>query len=108
MALLFAGLWFFNREPPPQPTTSAATALPPALPPAVVAPPAEATLAFAITPWGEVYVDGDKKGVTPPLKELKLAAGKHMVEIRNAGFTPYVEKFELQAGASHKIKHLFK
>ncbi|MFN3397045.1 MAG: serine/threonine-protein kinase [Sulfurimicrobium sp.] len=106
MALLFAGLWLFNRETPTQPTTS--TAVPPARVPAAVAPPAEATLAFAITPWGEVYVDGDKKGVTPPLHELKLAAGKHMVEIRNAGFTPYVEKFEIQAGASRKIKHLFK
>ncbi|MDP2784859.1 MAG: serine/threonine-protein kinase [Sulfurimicrobium sp.] len=118
VVLLLTGLWLFSRGKPPvqietQPVTSAAMALPPAsapVPSSAVpsAPRDEATLGFAIAPWGEVYVDGNNMGVTPPLKELKIAAGKHKVEIRNAGFTPYVETFELQAGATRKIKHLFK
>lgn len=123
VVLLLTGLWFFNRGEPPaqnemQPVNSAAMAMPlaPALaqpapapsPAGLIAPREEATLVFAIRPWGEVYVDGNNKGVTPPLNELKLAAGKHKVEIRNAGFTPYVETLELQAGASRKIKHIFK
>ena len=41
-----------------------------------------ALLSFAITPWGEVYVDGKKAGAAPPLKELKISAGKHVIEIR--------------------------
>jgi hypothetical protein len=47
-----------------------------------------ARLALAITPWEEVYVDGRKKGVSPPLAEVKLAPGKHVVEIRNTAFQP--------------------
>jgi serine/threonine protein kinase len=121
MALLLTGLWFFNRGGPPvlneaQSVAAAAISVPSAPAPALpapysttqTAPRIEATLVFAIRPWGEVYVDGDNKGVTPPLKELKLAAGKHTVEIRNAGFTPYVETHELQAGTTRKIKHIFK
>lgn len=114
--LLLTGLWFFNRGESPlqneaQPIASAAVATSSAPGPSSatrIAPREEATLTFAIRPWGEVYVDGNNKGVTPPLNELKLAAGKHKVEIRNAGFPPYVETLELQAGATRKIKHIFK
>jgi len=116
--LLLTVLWFFGRGKPPvqietQAPDSAVLALPSAsapVPPSV-APSShreEATLDFAIMPWGEVHVDGNNMGVTPPLKELKVAAGKHKVEIRNADFTPYVETFEIQSGSTHKIKHLFK
>ncbi|RLJ68175.1 serine/threonine-protein kinase [Sulfurisoma sediminicola] len=44
-----------------------------------------ATLVFEIVPPGEhgvVLVDGKTVGSAPPLKELKLATGKHKVEIR--------------------------
>jgi len=118
LVLLLSGLWLWGRAKPlvqieTQPIISAAVALPSASPPvpsleAPSSPIEEATLGFAITPWGEVYVDGNNMGVTPPLKELKIAAGKHKIEIRNAGFAPYVETIELQAGATRKIKHLFK
>src|SRR6202008_2661883 len=36
----------------------------PALPPA--------PLVFAIQPWGEIYVNGKSRGVTPPMKSIKL------------------------------------
>lgn len=114
--LLLTGFWFFNRGEHPaenkaQPVDAAAVALPAETtspPSATIAPHLEATLVFAISPWGEVYVDGDKKGVTPPLTELKLAAGQYRVEIRNGGFSPYVETLEIRAGNSHKIKYIFK
>jgi serine/threonine-protein kinase len=66
-----------------------------------------ARLALAITPWGEVYVDGRKKGISPPLAEIKLAPGKHVVEIRNSAFQPYVKTVELAANGHLKIKHKF-
>ena len=62
------------------------------------APPVTATgcrrdgvgrLGFAISPWGEVYVDGRKRGVTPPMTELKLPPGTYTVEIRNTTFAPH-------------------
>ncbi len=86
--------------------------------PAVSAPPAEkapvpvsqakATVLFAISPWGEVFVDGKSAGVSPPLTMLRLDAGRHQVEIRNQEFAPYRDTVNLDAGQSRKIRHKFK
>src|SRR6185312_3907694 len=43
----------------------------PALPPA--------TLVFAVQPWGEIFVNGKSRGVTPPMKSLKLEPGKYKI-----------------------------
>lgn len=67
----------------------------------------ESTLQFAVTPWGEIYVDGVKAGIAPPLKELKVTAGKHTIEIRNLNFSPYSETLELRANSIKKIKYKF-
>jgi len=67
-----------------------------------------ALLAFAVSPWGEVYIDGKRAGVSPPLKELKVAAGKHRIEIRNLNFAPYSEMLDLPAESTRRIKYKFK
>ncbi len=72
----------------------------------VVAKPT-ARLALAISPWGEIYVDGRKRGISPPLAEIKLTPGKHTVEIRNTTFQPYAKTVELPAKGYLKIKHKF-
>ena len=64
-------------------------------------------LTLAIRPWGVVYVNGKKKGVSPPLKELLLAPGTFVVEVRNDGFEPYRETIELRNGIAAKISHGF-
>ena len=68
----------------------------------------ESTVQFAVTPWGEIYLDGVKVGISPPLKELKVSAGKHTIEIRNLNFSPYSETLELGASSVKKIKYKFK
>lgn len=68
----------------------------------------EARLVFAITPWGEVYVDGKKMGASPPLKELKVPSGRHTVEIRNTNFAPYSETLHLKADSTKRLKHIFR
>jgi hypothetical protein len=65
-------------------------------------------LAFAITPWGEVYVDGKKLGVSPPLQEIQIGAGQHHVEIRNTNFPPHVQSVEVKSGERIRIRHLFR
>ena len=70
--------------------------------------PAEATVMLAISPWGEVYVDGKRVGVSPPLSTLQLEAGKHKVEIRNLAFAPYRDTVSLRPGQSLKIRHKFR
>lgn len=65
-------------------------------------------MALAISPWGEVHVDGNRVGVSPPLATLRLAPGTHEVEIRNQAFAPYRETVNLEPGTSLKIRHRFK
>lgn len=69
---------------------------------------AKAILSFAITPWGDIYVDGKKIGASPPLTEYTLPAGKHTIEIRNSGFAPYSQTMDLQADTTSNIKYIFK
>jgi aspartate/methionine/tyrosine aminotransferase len=66
------------------------------------------TLQIAVKPWGEVLVDGGSKGVSPPLKQLKLAAGKHKVEFANPGFPSYATEIEIQKGRSVTVSYQFK
>jgi len=66
-----------------------------------------ATVALAVSPWGEVFVDGKSKGVSPPLAKLQLAPGKHRIDIKNAGAKPYTKEVDLQDGETIRLKHKF-
>ncbi|MGP9825626.1 protein kinase domain-containing protein [Ectopseudomonas khazarica] len=68
---------------------------------------ASGTLSIAILPWGEVWIDGKKKGVTPPLLRLELPAGTHAVEIRNPGFPSHRRQIRLSEGQSVTLQHSF-
>ncbi len=72
------------------------------------APSAPATVSLGIAPWGEVYVDGNKKGVSPPLNSLQVTPGKHQIEIRNTTFPSYKQDVKLKPGEQLKIKHKFR
>jgi hypothetical protein len=65
-------------------------------------------LILTISPWGEVYVDNKKWGLSPPLTVVALKPGKHSVQIRNANLPPYDETIELQPDHALRIKHKFK
>ena len=67
------------------------------------------TLEFWIKPYGDVYVDGKQIGTSPPLKEYKLPAGTHRVEIHNAGEGfPYNESVEVKADQVLRITKTFR
>lgn len=66
-----------------------------------------AVVNLAITPWGEVYVDGTQQGVSPPLREVRIAAGEHKIEVRNPSFPSHVETVNVKGGAQIRIKHKF-
>jgi hypothetical protein len=69
--------------------------------------PAMVAVKVDVQPWGEIFVDGISRGVSPPLKTLNLAAGRHTVEVRNAGLAPYRVTIELKAGQPAAIRHVF-
>lgn len=87
----------------PAEAVSSAPAAPVAVPPVA----ADGRIRLAIAPWGEVYVDGKKAGISPPLTELRLPAGKHTIEIRNATFAAHRQNVDLAPDASLRIKHKF-
>ncbi len=135
--IVMVGAWGLARKRAPKPEESAAKIASPSEPPLVAAapgklvepaapvetvpPPAAAPavsearppkpmgrLVFAVTPWGVIYVDGIRKGVSPPLTEIKLAPGKHVVEIRNTTFRSYRQSVNVRGEGTVKIKHKFK
>jgi len=69
---------------------------------------APAIVSFAIAPWGEIYVDGEKRGVSPPLRELELSPGQYKIEVRNTTFPALVRTIDVEAGGQIKIRHRFR
>ena len=67
----------------------------------------ESRVTFAVSPWGEIFVDGKRQGVSPPLRDLKLSAGKHTILIVNETFKPYSQTIDLAPDSTHKIKYKF-
>lgn len=73
-----------------------------------VAPaPKTGTIQFAIKPWGEIVVDGKRRGMSPPIKELSVPEGRHRIEIRNSTFSGYAGEVDVMAGRSVQIAHSF-
>ncbi len=62
----------------------------------------------AVAPWGEVFVDGRSRGVSPPVQVIDLPAGAHTIEIRNGDFPAHVERVVVKPGEPVRIRHRFK
>jgi class 3 adenylate cyclase len=66
-----------------------------------------AVIALAIAPWGEVFVDGNRVGVSPPVNEVEVSPGRRKIEIRNGNFPVYTQTVEVKADEKIRIKHKF-
>ncbi|HKC54152.1 MAG TPA: adenylate/guanylate cyclase domain-containing protein [Burkholderiales bacterium] len=80
----------------------------PELPATVPAPVREATLNIVALPWAEVFVDGTRQGVSPPLRSIPLRPGRHRVELRNGSFPAHVQTVELKPGMELSVTHRFR
>lgn len=76
-------------EPPPPPTIR----------PAVVQ--------LEITPRGDVFVDGERRGTSPPLTRLEVDPGPHTIEVRNSPSPPLKLAVSLGSGEGMTITHSF-
>jgi class 3 adenylate cyclase len=99
---------------PPAPASSApvqVVAAPQVAPAASVEqsapPPKPGTVRLAIQPWGEIYVDDRRRGLSPPMKSLKLPPGEHQVEVRNGNFAPYKQTVVVKSNAETTVRHVF-
>ena len=69
--------------------------------------PATGVLRLAISPWGQVDVDGKPAGTSPPLTELNLPAGTHQITIRNADLPVFSTSVKVVPGQPVSLKHRF-
>ena len=70
-------------------------------------PGGTATLIIAVSPQGEIYIDGKHHGTTPPLTTLDIEPGMHRIEVRSGSRKPYVTYMTVQAGDVRRIRHDF-
>ncbi len=64
-------------------------------------------LRIAVSPWGQVEVDGRQAGTSPPLTELSLPEGLHQIVIRNSDLPPYSTSVSVTAGQTATLKYKF-
>ncbi len=76
--------------------------------PAAAAPKGPGRLEIAVAPWGDVLVDGKKRGRTPPLLVIDVPAGAHTIEIRNATSPAHTARVEVKPGETVRIQHRFR
>lgn len=100
-----------NRVSPPT-VTADAGALPGGTPVAGSAPaasPGMGRVSFNIRPWGQVFVDGADRGVSPPLKSLQLRPGIYNIEVRNGDLEVFRQRVTVQDSKSAPVvAHEFK
>jgi serine/threonine-protein kinase len=80
---------------------------PPAPPAAAPPVPSDGSITLGITPWGEIVVDGQSRGVSPPLTHLTLPAGAHTIEVRNGTAPPFVARVDVLPGQPVEVKARF-
>ncbi|MGH8667612.1 MAG: protein kinase domain-containing protein [Burkholderiales bacterium] len=84
---------------------------PRAMPPTAKVPKQQpggtARLIFAVSPRGEIYIDGKHHGTTPPITTFHLEPGMHRIEVRSGSRKPYLTYVMAQAGDVRRIRHDF-
>jgi class 3 adenylate cyclase len=78
-----------------------------AAPVRTAAPTVAGTIHLAILPWGEVFVNGKSRGVSPPLRSLDMPPGTHTIEVRNTAFPAHTQRVEVRSGEPVRIRHRF-
>lgn len=105
-----------NRQSPPPPAAGSTNPVPtviagapPVPPPPPAAAPGMGRVQFNIRPWGQVFIDGADRGVSPPLKSLPLRPGIYTIEVRNGDLTAYRQRVTVQDSKSAPVvSHEFK
>jgi non-specific serine/threonine protein kinase len=71
-------------------------------------PAATGTVRLNVLPWGEIHINGNQYGVSPPLRDIALKPGVYKLEIRNPGFASYLQVIEVASGEEIRIRHRFR
>ena len=74
---------------------------------AAAQPGGTARLILAVSPRGELYIDGEHHGTTPPVTTFDLEPGMHRIEVRSGSRKPYLTYMTVQAGDVRRVRHDF-
>jgi len=76
---------------------------PPEVQPAVALAPG--TLHLVVQgAWADILVDGKPRGRSPPVRDLTLPAGEHVIELRNPHRAPFRHSLTLAAGEEQVLR----
>jgi serine/threonine-protein kinase len=67
----------------------------------------EGVVQLAISPWGQVEVDGKPMGTSPPLTRLTLNSGNHTITVRNTDFPAYTQSVTVDGESPVTLRHRF-
>jgi hypothetical protein len=70
-------------------------------------PGGTAQVIVAVSPRGEIYINGKHYGTTPPITTFHLEPGMHRIEVRSGSRKPYLTYMAVQAGDKRRIRHDF-
>jgi hypothetical protein len=68
---------------------------------------AEGVVQLAVSPWGQVEVDGKPMGISPPLTRLTLTSGNHTITVRNTDFPAYTATVTVDGESPVTLRHRF-
>jgi eukaryotic-like serine/threonine-protein kinase len=95
-----------RKEVKPKPTAAKPTPAPaPVAAPA--APPSMGQVQLAVTPWGNVEVNGRAMGTTPPLTRLSLPVGTHQIVVRNGDLPAFTANVDVSEDKPLTLRHRF-
>ncbi|GAB2819547.1 hypothetical protein GCM10027276_21610 [Comamonas piscis] len=103
-----------SRPLPPTPTAPAVARAAPA--PALAAAEAAsaydekspgAYLRFSIQPWGRVLIDGQEKGISPPMTRIWLPEGRHQIVIENGDLQKHSASIHITHQQDAVLSHKF-
>ena len=64
-----------------------------------------AIVKLEVRPRAEVFVDGISQGRSPPINEILVAPGRHVVTFRQAGYRPLEVPLEVKPGERRTMAH---
>jgi eukaryotic-like serine/threonine-protein kinase len=67
----------------------------------------EGVVQLAVSPWGQVEVDGKPMGISPPLTRLTLSSGSHTITVRNTDFPAYTTTVTVDGESPVTLRHRF-
>jgi serine/threonine protein kinase len=69
--------------------------------------PETGKIIISVSPWAEIYVNGMRRGTSPPVSVIELSPGKHRIDIRHSSQSSYLAYVKVKAVETRKLRHDF-